>query len=227
MSFTASTCPERGIVWEFGLALLPPHVKTMLLSATVGNSMDFLRWLNHVHKRSLKLIEGTERKVPLQFSWVDDDLLPEHMEKMVTSDDATRRTPALLFCFNREMCWTTAEMLKGKKCVSKEQQKTLSDRLDDYDWSQGAGPKMKQLLMRGIGVHHAGVLPKYRRIVELLFQEKLLSICVCTETLAAGINLPARSVVLPNDFEGAAGEDETDGGCGGSSDFRTRGSASV
>ena len=185
--FHSFNLPERGIVWEFGLALLPSHVKTMLLSATVGNSMDFLRWLNHVHKRNLKLIEGTERKVPLEFSWVDDDLLPEHMEKMVTSDDATRRTPALLFCFNREMCWTTAEMLKGKKCVSKEQQKTLSDRLDDYDWSQGAGPKMKQLLMRGIGVHHAGVLPKYRRIVELLFQEKLLSICVCTETLAAGL----------------------------------------
>ena len=204
--FHSFNLPERGIVWEFGLALLPSHVKTMLLSATVGNSMDFLRWLNHVHKRNLKLIEGTERKVPLEFSWVDDDLLPEHMEKMVTSDDATRRTPALLFCFNREMCWTTAEMLKGKKCVSKEQQKTLSDRLDEYDWSQGAGPKMKQLLMRGIGVHHAGVLPKFRRIVELLFQDKLLSICVCTETLAAGINLPARSVVLPTILKGPPGK---------------------
>jgi superfamily II RNA helicase len=124
------------------------------------------------------------------------------MEKMVTSDDATRRTPALLFCFNREMCWTTAEMLKGKKCVAKDQQKTLSDRLNAFDWSQGAGPKMKQLLMRGIGVHHAGVLPKYRRIVEQLFQEKLLSICVCTD-----------------DFKRPSGKDEIDG-CGGSpSDF--------
>ena len=204
--FHSFNLPERGIVWEFGLALLPPHIKTMLLSATVGNSMDFLRWLNHVHGRSLKLIEGTQRKVPLEFKWVDDDLLPDHMEKMVTSDDATRRTPALLFCFNREMCWTTAEMLKGKKCVAKEQQKMLSARLDEYDWSQGAGPKMKQLLTRGIGVHHAGVLPKYRRIVELLFQEKLLSICVCTETLAAGINLPARSVVLPTILKGPPGK---------------------
>lgn len=204
--FHSFNLPERGIVWEFGLALLPPHVKTMLLSATVGNSMDFLRWLNHVHHRSLKLIEGKERKVPLQFNWVDDDLLPEHMEKMVTNDEETRRTPALLFCFNREMCWTVAEMLKGKKCVAKDQQKTLSDRLDEYDWSQGAGPKIKQLLIRGVGVHHAGVLPKYRRIVEQLFQEKLLSICVCTETLAAGINLPARSVVLPTILKGPRGK---------------------
>jgi len=170
--------------------------------------MDFLRWLNHVHARSLKLVEGTKRKVPLEFNWVDDDLLPEHMEKMVTSDDATRRSPALLFCFNREGCWTAAEMLKGKKCVAKEQQKMLSDRLDEYDWSQGAGPKMKQLLIRGVGVHHAGVLPKYRRIVETLFQEKLLSICVCTETLAAGINLPARSVVLPTILKGPPGKEK-------------------
>ena len=63
-------------------------------------------------------------------------------------------------------CWTVGEMLKGKKCVLPDQQKQLSSRLDTYDWSQGAGPKLKQLLMRGIGVHHAGVLPRYRRIVE-------------------------------------------------------------
>jgi hypothetical protein len=63
--------------------------------------------------------------------------------------------------------------------------------------SEGAGPKLKQILMRGVGVHHAGILPRYRRIVEELFQRKLLAFCVCTETLAAGINLPARSVILP------------------------------
>jgi hypothetical protein len=61
---------------------------------------------------------------------------------------------------------------------------------------------LKQILLRGVGVHHAGVLPKYRRIVEQLFQQKLLSVCVCTETLAAGINLPARSVVLPELLKG-------------------------
>ena len=107
-----------------------------------------------------------------------------------------------MFCFNRELCWTVAEQLKGKKVVLPEQQKQLSVRLDEYDWSQGAGPKLKQILIRGIGVHHAGVLPRYRRVVEELFQEKLLSVCVCTETLAAGINLPARSVVLPTLMKG-------------------------
>lgn len=197
---------ERGIVWEFGLSLLPGHVKTMLLSATVGNSMEFCSWLSRTHDRRLKLVSSSDRKVPLTFNWVEDELLGDFVESMITGDETTRYTPALLFCFNREQCWTVGEMLKGKKCVLPSQQKQLSSRLDDYDWSQGAGPKMKQLLMRGIGVHHAGVLPRYRRIVEDLFQEKLLSICVCTETLAAGINLPARSVVLPTLLKGPKGK---------------------
>ena len=193
---------ERGIVWEFGLSLLPGHVKTMLLSATVGNAMEFGSWLSRVHDRRLKLVQSSDRKVPLSFKWVEDELLGDFVETMITGDETVRYTPALLFCFNREHCWTVGEMLKGKKCVLPDQQKQLSARLDEYDWSQGAGPKLKQLLMRGIGVHHAGVLPRYRRVVEDLFQEKLLSICVCTETLAAGINLPARSVVLPKLLKG-------------------------
>ena len=204
--FHSFNLPERGIVWEFGLALLPSHVKTMLLSATVGNSLAFMRWLNQIHHRNLKLVEGTERTVPLQFNWEGDELLADHMEKMVDGDEQLRRVPALLFCFNRSMCWTVAETLKGKKCVAKDQQKLLTARLEQYDFSQGAGPKIRQLLLRGIGVHHAGVLPKYRQIVETLFQEKLLSICVCTETLAAGINLPARSVVLPTIIKGPPGK---------------------
>lgn len=197
---------ERGIVWEFGLGLLPRHIKTLLLSATVGNSAEFAAWLNRVHQRNLKLVESSDRKVPLSYHWIEDKILPDQIEEMVRGDEESRYTPALLFCFNREQCWTVAETLKGKKCVDKEQQKALSARLDQYDWSQGVGPKLKQILIRGIGVHHAGVLPRYRKIVEELFQEKLLSVCVCTETLAAGINLPARSVVLPTLIKGPRGK---------------------
>lgn len=197
---------ERGIVWEFGLGLLPATIKTLLLSATVGNSTEFAAWLNRVHQRNLRLVQSDDRKVPLSFHWVDDKLLPDQIEEMVKGDETSRYTPALLFCFNREQCWNVAEMLKGKKCVDKQQQKQLSDRLEQYDWSQGVGPKLKQILIRGIGVHHAGVLPRYRRVVEELFQEKLLSVCVCTETLAAGINLPARSIVLPTLIKGPRGK---------------------
>ena len=188
---------ERGIVWELTLGLLPSHVRTMLLSATVGNAVQFTSWLFRSHNRKLQLVRGTERKVPLQYEWVGDELLADFAEKIAAGDEVARRTPSLMFCFSRSQCWTTAEMLKGKSLIDKVRKSELADYLNDADMSEGAGPKLKQILMRGVGVHHAGVLPRYRRMVEELFQRKLLAFCVCTETLAAGINLPARSVVLP------------------------------
>ena len=194
---------ERGIVWELTLGMLPPKVRTLLLSATVGNAVEFTNWMHRAHGRRVQLVQSSNRKIPLDFRWIDDQMLDELMEEMFAADDdALRRTPALLFCFNREQCWTTAEMLKGKKLVTPARQKELAKILEEAELSEGAGPKLRQILLRGIGVHHAGVLPKYRRLVEQLFQQKLLSVCVCTETLSAGINLPARSVVLPTLLKG-------------------------
>jgi superfamily II DNA/RNA helicase len=204
--FHSFTDPERGIVWELSLGLLPEHVRTLLLSATVGNAVEFLHWLRQSHNRRLELVKGDERKVPLKLHWVGDMLLTEQLEEMAQGDDTVRTTPALVFCFNREECWTVAEQIKGKRILSDGQQKRLVTELDRYDWSEGAGPKLKQLLMRGVGVHHAGVLPKYRRVVEELFQRKLLSVAICTETLSAGINLPARSVVVPSIMKGPPGK---------------------
>lgn len=197
---------ERGIVWEFTLSLLPRHVRLLLLSATVGNAVDFLSWLRAGLQRRLELVQSSDRKVPLSFQWVPDKLLTEHLQEMAQGDADTRRTPTLVFCFNREECWSVAEELKGKDMLAEGQQKLLADKLAKCDWTKGAGPKLKQILMRGVGVHHAGLLPRYRRIVEELFQHKLLSVCVCTETLSAGINLPARSVVMPSLLKGMPGK---------------------
>ena len=198
--------PERGIVWEFTLGLLPPHVRTLLISATVGNAYEFIAWLRQTANRSLSLVTSDERKVPLTFQWVGDRLLPEFLEDMHAGSDEERLVPALVFCFNRDQCWETAEVVKGKNIIDSARQKTIAAELEKFDWSHGAGPKLRQLLLRGIGVHHAGILPKYRRVIEDLYQRKLLSIAVCTETLAAGINLPARSVVLPTILKGPPGE---------------------
>lgn len=204
--FHSFSDPERGIVWEFTLSLLPKHVRMLLLSATVGNARDFLQWLHVCHGRRLELVQSTDRKVPLRFQWVADKLLNELMEDIAEGDAESRKTPALLFCFNRDECWNVAEELKGKSMLAEGQQKLLTDRLAKFDWTKGAGPKLKQILQRGVGVHHAGVLPRYRRIVEELFQKKLLTVCVCTETLSAGINLPARSVVMPTLLKGPSGK---------------------
>ncbi len=198
--------PERGIVWELSIGMLPRHVRLMLLSATIGNSVEFSNWLLRAHGRKLELVQSSDRKVPLQFEWVDDAYLDEHLERIAEGDDARRRTPGLVFCFNRDQCWQIAELLKGKKLIDKERQAIITKRLEIASLSEGAGPKIKQILIRGVGIHHAGILPKYRRIVEQLFQEKLLSVCVCTETLSAGINLPARSVILPRLVKGPFGK---------------------
>ncbi|MGZ0173674.1 MAG: DUF3516 domain-containing protein [Planctomycetales bacterium] len=198
--------PERGVVWELSLSLLPKHVRLMLLSATVGNSADFMIWLNRSHGRRLDLVKSEDRKVPLRYHWVPDQLLNEQLEMMADGDDDSRKTPTLLFCFNREECWSVAEQLKGKALLSDGQQKLLVEELKQHDWSQGIGPKLKTIILRGVGVHHAGVLPRYKRIIEYLFQRKLLTVCVCTETLAAGMNLPARSVLMTDLLKGPPGK---------------------
>jgi superfamily II DNA/RNA helicase len=188
--------PQRGIVWELALSLLPKHIRVMLLSATVGAADEFVNWMARSLDRRVTLVEGKERRVPLHFHWVGDELLPDYLEQIARGTDAQRRTPALLFCFDREACWATADVLKGKDVFAEGQRKALLDRLEQFDFSMGSGNRLRTCLARGIGIHHAGLLPRYRRVVETLFQEKLLPVCVCTETLAAGINLPARSVVL-------------------------------
>src|SRR5580704_7982091 len=200
--------PQRGVVWELSLAMLPPHVRVLLLSATVGNAAEFIVWLNRSLDRRVQLVQSTERKIPLTYLWVPNELLNEQLERMAEGEEADRRVPALVFCFNRDECWSVAEQLKGKSLLADGQQKRLVEELAQHDWSKGAGPKLKQVLQRGVGIHHAGILPKYRRIVEELFQRKLLSVCVCTETLAAGINLPARSVVLTTLVKGPPGKKE-------------------
>jgi superfamily II DNA/RNA helicase len=200
--------PERGIVWELSLSLLPPHIRLLLLSATVGNSMEFLNWLERSHGRKLDLVEGRDRRVPLDYHWVPDQLLTEQLVLMAKGPDEVRRTPALVFCFNRDQCWSTAEALKGLDLLPGVDKKQLHDRVNELEWTQGAGPKLKQMLHRGVGVHHAGMLPKYRRLVEDLFERKLLAVCVCTETLASGINLPARSVVLSSLMKGPFGKEK-------------------
>lgn len=198
--------PERGIVWELTLALVPRHVRLLLLSATVGNAAEFVAWLQRAHGRQLELVQGSERRVPLVFQWVEDELLVDQVAKMAQGSPETRLTPALLFCFNREECWDVADRLRSHNLSDPQTRRELQNYIEQHDWSLGAGGKLKQLLLRGVGVHHAGLMPRYRRVVEELFVRKMLAACVCTETLAAGINLPARSVVMTSLVKGPPGK---------------------
>lgn len=200
--------PERGIVWELSLNLLPKHIRLLLLSATVGNAREFLDWLDRCHGRKLDLVEGRERKIPLTYHWTPDEYLNDLLVAMARGSDVERKTPALVFAFNRDECWSIAEQLKGLDLVNPSVKSALHAAVDTLDWPTGIGPKLRQMLRRGVGVHHAGLLPKYRRAVENLFEQKLLSVALCTETLAAGINLPARSVVLTSLVKGPFGKEK-------------------
>ncbi|MEW6252676.1 MAG: DEAD/DEAH box helicase [Planctomycetota bacterium] len=200
--------PERGIVWELSLTMLPPHVRVMLLSATVGNPYDFADWLKNKHGRRVQVVTSAERRVPLEYIWVEDQLLTELLPAMVTGRDDAYRAPALVFAFNREECWELAEKLKGLPLVTNKAKQEIEAYLDEHkeEFAEGVGPKLRQMLLRGVGVHHAGVLPRHKIVVEELFGRKLVPFVCCTETLAAGINLPARSVVLSTLIKGKHGE---------------------
>lgn len=195
---------ERGFVWELALTFLPEHVKALLLSATIGNVVDVVSWSRVRHGRKLGFVTTDERRVPLETTWVEDRLLPELLVELASGDDSKRSTPALVFCFARDECWETAEILKGKNLLQDGGRARIEAALAelDADMTQGAGPKLKQMLIRGVGVHHAGILPRHKEVVEALFLQKLVPVVVCTETLAAGINLPARSVVLTTLMKG-------------------------
>jgi len=199
---------ERGVVWELSLVLLPAHVRVMLLSATVGNPTDFADWLKKKHNRRVQVVTSHQRRVPLEYHWVEDKLMTDLLVRMVSGEGDECHAPALVFAFNRDECWELAEKLKGLPLVSKQQKEAAAAYLDQHkdELAEGVGPKLKQMLVRGVGVHHAGVLPRHKIIVEELFTRKLIPIVCCTETLAAGINLPARSCVVATLLKGPRGE---------------------
>src|SRR5437867_1226362 len=126
---------ERGIVWELSLNMLPKQVRLMLLSATVGNAAEFLSWLDRCHGRRLELVESRDRKVPLTYHWVPDQFLNELLVDMAKGDDAARKTPALVFCFNRDECWSIAEQLKGLQLLGEDQRSQLHAEVNRLDWT--------------------------------------------------------------------------------------------
>lgn len=91
---------ERGVVWELSLVLLPASIRLLLLSATVGNPVEFVGWIHKEHGRKLSLIRSDQRRVPLEFTWVGDKLLAEHLPAMVADDDAE----------NRQRRWSSASI---------------------------------------------------------------------------------------------------------------------
>src|SRR6185295_11336800 len=106
---------------------------------------------------------------------------------------------AIVFVFGREQCFEVARLLKSCRRFTTDEEKAKIETLcDEALLPAGASKELRPLLAHGIGIHHAGILPRYKQLVEQLALERLIKFVVSTETIAAGINLPARTVVFPS-----------------------------
>ncbi|ACY15673.1 DEAD/DEAH box helicase [Haliangium ochraceum] len=185
---------QRGYVWEQSIIGLDPRTQLVMLSATVGHPRRFCQWVEATRRIPLELVESRERRVPLKHEFREDYLI-----EVVRDLGAKGDVPAIVFVFGRERCFEVARLLKScRRFTTDEEKATIEARCADYLLDGGASQELLPLLVHGIGIHHAGILPRYKRLVEELALERLIKFVVCTETIAAGINLPARTVVFPS-----------------------------
>ncbi|QWF20223.1 DUF3516 domain-containing protein [Nocardioides sp. LMS-CY] len=179
--------PDRGWAWQVPLLELP-QAQFLLMSATLGDVTDLAADLSRRNGRETTVVADAERPVPLSFSWSVTPLA-DTLEELVT----TGQGPAYVVHFTQAAAVEHATSLLNAKWVPKPD---LGARLDHVRFGAGFGKTLSKLLRRGIGVHHAGMLPRYRRLVEQLAQAGLLSVICGTDTLGVGINVPIRTVLF-------------------------------
>jgi hypothetical protein len=186
--------PERGYVWEQSIIGLDPRAQLVILSATVGHPERFTHWVELTRKVKMGLIDSRERKVPLEHQF-REELLIDTVKDLAYKGDI----PAIIFVFGREACFDVARLLKScRRFTTDEEKATIEAACDQALLPSGAAKELRPLLTHGIGVHHAGILPRYKQLVEQLVLDRLVKFVVSTETIAAGINLPARTIVFPS-----------------------------
>jgi superfamily II DNA/RNA helicase len=184
---------ERGYVWEQSIIGLDPRTQLVILSATVGEAQQFANWVYSCRREPLELVASTERKVPLYHEYRESYLVEVARELNAAGD-----WPAIIFCFSRDACFERARLLKSMpRLTSDEERARITELMAGQLLDRGMAKDLKPLLLHGIGVHHAGILPRYKQLVEKLTLERLIRFVVSTETIAAGINLPAKRVVFP------------------------------
>ncbi|MGE0870581.1 MAG: DEAD/DEAH box helicase [Kofleriaceae bacterium] len=185
--------PERGYVWEQSIIGLDPRTQLVVLSATVGHPERFCHWVELTRRVPMELVESRERKVPLVHEYREDMMIDTVRELAHTGD-----VPAIVFVFGREQCFEVARLIKScRRFTSDDDKAKIEAMCDQALLPSGAAKELRPLLAHGIGIHHAGILPRYKQLVEQLALERLIRFVVSTETIAAGINLPARTVVFP------------------------------
>nr|WP_194720285.1 DEAD/DEAH box helicase [Cellulosimicrobium arenosum] len=182
--------PQRGWAWQVPLLELT-DTQFLLMSATLGDTTRFVDELTERTGRAVAEVSTAERPVPLHFSYVVEPLT-EVIEELVT----TYRAPVYVVHFTQKDAVERAQSLLSTKLSSRAEKDAIATELGDFRFGTGFGKTLSKFLRAGVGVHHAGMLPKYRRLVERLTQRGLLKVVCGTDTLGVGINVPIRTVLL-------------------------------
>ena len=183
--------PDRGWAWQVPLLELP-KAQFLLMSATLGDTSWLEEDLTERTGRDTTLVAGTTRPVPLDFSYVFTGV-QDTIEELLSQGKA----PIYVVHFSQREASERAQALTSIGTIlTPEEKEAVATEIGGFRFTTAFGRDLSKLLRKGIGVHHAGMLPKYRRLVERLAQRGLLKIICGTDTLGVGINVPIRTVLM-------------------------------
>jgi superfamily II RNA helicase len=181
---------QRGWAWQVPLLCLP-RAQFLLMSATLGDVTRITEDLTRRTGRPTALVDDAERPIPLTYEWSVEPV-HELLERLVAED----RAPVYLVHFTQREAMERAQALLSAKLCSREERDRIAEELGAFRFTAGFGRTLSKLVRGGVGIHHAGMLPRYRRLVERLAQAGLLKVICGTDTLGVGINVPIRTVAL-------------------------------
>ena len=249
---------ERGVVWEEVLIMLPPHVKLVMLSATVPNYLEFSDWVGRARNQQVYVQMTLHRPVPLlhqvycngelwdlietdgtrQFERYETNLArlskqnivkpdkdpqkkyrkkgekskgrggkppseDQHYKDLVRTLERNELLPCILFSFSRDKCDTRARKLGALDLLTKDELSKVRifitkalKKLSESDRNLPQVKELAMLLQKGVGIHHSGLLPILKEMVEMLFTRGLVKVMTATETVAIGLNMPTKTVVF-------------------------------
>lgn len=182
--------PDRGWAWQVPLLLLP-RAQFLLMSATLGDVTPIAEDLERRTGRPVVEVTGVERPVPLHFSY---ERRPVHEVLTMLVDE--REVPVYIVHFAQAAALERAQALASVTLTTRAQRDEIAEAIGGFRFTTAFGKTLSRLVRSGIGVHHAGMLPRYRRLVETLAQRGLLRVICGTDTLGVGINVPIRTVMI-------------------------------
>ncbi len=181
---------ERGVAWQVPLLTLP-RARFLLMSATLGETAFFEEELTRRNGRPSVTIQSNVRPVPLEFAY-SEITLAQTLERLASEG----KSPVYVVHFTQLEAAQSAQDFTSINVCTREEKNAIAAALEGFKFTSPYGPDIRRWLKHGIGLHHAGLLPKYRVLVEQLTQKGLLKIVCGTDTLGAGINMPIRTVLF-------------------------------